>query len=662
MAFVPGHQVPDVAAVVAHDVQHLLRFGDRHARVVQPLDDEQRLGDPLGVVQRRDALQEGVHVRIALVAILHPAQVAAVVLGVGQEGDEVGDADDVDAAQQPVAIVGHGRQHHIAAVGAAIDHHAVGVQVGPGGDPVQQRADVAHRILPLEAVVQAHIGAAVAGRAAHVGGDDGKAQLGHPELHGRRIAGPILAFRPAVDHHDDRVRPLVRRLENERRNGLRAAVGTVEGGKADQLGLDEAGGVQAAHLAFGPAGQGSGIHVPAIDVARPGRPVQAEAQPAPVGVEPQVGDHADRQIGRGQGRKVGRAPQMQARQAAFVDAVGQDRAVGRQRDAAHVPRQVAGQLGQPAGGDVPVAQRAELAALVGDRIQARAVAGEAGGAPGRRRAAVVDPGERAGGQVQDGEAAVGHRDVVAQQQPGVVGREIQRRPHALPARLEHHAGGVRAVQRHGPDVPAFAVAAGGIVSHKVAAVGQDVGAVARAAVGQQAGLAGGLVEEVKLVPFVTADVLGEDEAPVPVAGGIAAAADGLVEEGHLPPGCAGGGDRVQLADLAEAGGHQHAAVRAPVGQAGRPGVLILAQSLGQGLGDIGNPLHHQSAALDPFRLRLGDTAGHQASGHDQSRRTHHRPAPHRGCSNVRGLLSGFSVPHGRPSTGSGRTALLNVQP
>jgi hypothetical protein len=57
------------------------------------------------VGQRRDAVQEGAHRRVAFVAVLDAAQVAAVALGVVQEGHEVRDADVVDGAGDAVAVV-----------------------------------------------------------------------------------------------------------------------------------------------------------------------------------------------------------------------------------------------------------------------------------------------------------------------------------------------------------------------------------------------------------------------------------------------------------------------------------------------------------------------------------------------------------------------------
>ena len=53
--------------------------------------------------------------------MLGPAQIAAVILGVFEEGEEVGDADDIDAAFDLFRKMGQRREDHVAAVAAAHD-------------------------------------------------------------------------------------------------------------------------------------------------------------------------------------------------------------------------------------------------------------------------------------------------------------------------------------------------------------------------------------------------------------------------------------------------------------------------------------------------------------------------------------------------------------
>jgi imidazolonepropionase-like amidohydrolase len=81
-----------------------------------------------------------------------------------------------------------------------------GVEVRLGGQPVVQRGQVAHGVQPLVDVVEVLVVAAVARRPAHVGGDD-REPLRDEVLRERRERRPVLALRPAVDHHDHRERP-----------------------------------------------------------------------------------------------------------------------------------------------------------------------------------------------------------------------------------------------------------------------------------------------------------------------------------------------------------------------------------------------------------------------------------------------------------------------
>ena len=105
-------------------VDDLLALANRDPGIVAALIDEQRHVDTLHLVQRRDALQMGAHIGIALVAIFLAAQVAPVRLRAFEEGDEVGYAKEVDACPQPVRVVDQRRQAHVTTVGASVDGHA----------------------------------------------------------------------------------------------------------------------------------------------------------------------------------------------------------------------------------------------------------------------------------------------------------------------------------------------------------------------------------------------------------------------------------------------------------------------------------------------------------------------------------------------------------
>ena len=177
-----GIEKPHRAAVSADFRHHLLRLAGGNARVVGSLDDEQRLRDPTGVVERGDPLEELGHLRHALVAVFDAAEVAPVALGVLQERREVGNPDDIEGAADPL-VVGRGAgERHEATVAAAGDHDAVGVEIGPGGDPIEEGPDVADRILALERVVELHKRLPVAGRPTDVGIHKRHAELAHEEV------------------------------------------------------------------------------------------------------------------------------------------------------------------------------------------------------------------------------------------------------------------------------------------------------------------------------------------------------------------------------------------------------------------------------------------------------------------------------------------------
>src|SRR5262245_51358495 len=95
VAFVASHEVAHLPAVVADGLDHLFGFGDGDAWIVLALDDEERLVDPAGLCGGRDLLEELAHLLVTLVAVFDASQVAPVVLGVLEEGEEVRDADDV---------------------------------------------------------------------------------------------------------------------------------------------------------------------------------------------------------------------------------------------------------------------------------------------------------------------------------------------------------------------------------------------------------------------------------------------------------------------------------------------------------------------------------------------------------------------------------------
>lgn len=89
------HQKADGGTPRLERLHQLLGLAQRHARVVCPVDHHQRSRDPVHVVDRCDALQEGAVVRQA--AVLGLAVRAAVFAGVLQKGRQVADAHNVHA-------------------------------------------------------------------------------------------------------------------------------------------------------------------------------------------------------------------------------------------------------------------------------------------------------------------------------------------------------------------------------------------------------------------------------------------------------------------------------------------------------------------------------------------------------------------------------------
>src|SRR5690606_12084200 len=160
---------------------------------------------PVGMIARADALEEGSHLRIALVAVFRPAQISTVSLGILEERDEIADADDLGGGREPVTVVHRGSEHHVAAVAAADDGDAAFVEVRLRRDPVEQGADILDRVLAQSAVVELHVRASVARAAADVRRDHRGAELGDPKLDRAAERRPILALRTAGDIADPRL-------------------------------------------------------------------------------------------------------------------------------------------------------------------------------------------------------------------------------------------------------------------------------------------------------------------------------------------------------------------------------------------------------------------------------------------------------------------------
>src|SRR5688572_32825834 len=167
VALVLADQIPDVGAARPDRFHYLVGLRFRNPRVIGPLDDIERRANLADPAERRDLEQLGALFGVALVAIFGSAQVAAIALRVLEEADEVGDGDVAQSALEAGRVEDPRGVAHVAAVASAGDRHPLRVEARIADQPVEERADVADRILALErAVVEVHEALAVSGRAA----------------------------------------------------------------------------------------------------------------------------------------------------------------------------------------------------------------------------------------------------------------------------------------------------------------------------------------------------------------------------------------------------------------------------------------------------------------------------------------------------------------
>ena len=195
----------------------LLGLAQRHPGVVRPVDEEERRPDPVDVRDRRRLDEE---VEIALQrAVLALAKRPPVLRRVAEEGDEARDRHHGDAAGPALRLEGEAREHHVAAVRAAVEHRLVGREPPVRGEAIVQRCHVAHGVEPPSAVVEVLEPLPVAGRAANVRLDDGEA-LGGEVLDERDPHRPPLRLRAAVDLEEDRRGRLRRGAVDDERDRL----------------------------------------------------------------------------------------------------------------------------------------------------------------------------------------------------------------------------------------------------------------------------------------------------------------------------------------------------------------------------------------------------------------------------------------------------------
>ncbi len=595
MAFVLGEEIPHRAAGAAHGFDHLPRFGFGHARVVEALHDEERPADGGGLGQRADLVQEVADLRHALVAVFGAAQVAAVVLRVFEKGEEIRDADAVDAAAEALAEVDERGERHIAAVAATGHGHARGVERGIGGDAVEERADVLDGILALESVVEGEEGFAEAGRAADVGHDEGDAQLVEEKIVPPLEDGPRLSLGAAVDADEHGPR-----AGEFRRIGTIHEAGhfqTVEAPQRPGFGLGKGGRIEAAALAFRPPRERAGGGIERPRVGRRPRRGEAEPEGVTIRVPRQPAHHAGGQRGSGRHGGVGRrGHEAQHAAARFVRQHGEHVAIRRQVEGFNVPRDVSGERGEFPVRQCEPSQPLEFAVFIAGVKQRGAVMGKHGGAARDRRA--VGGGEplpRAGGGVHQPEVAGIGGEVFPQHEPLAVGRPIRGRPAAA-FHLDKKFRAVRPVEFHHPNVVVAAVAARGGKGEPPAVMRPRRRGVARGAVRQPFDAAIGDLVAVELEKLAPARVLSEKDG-IPRAWAIAGGADRFSQEGQLPPRATRHFHGVQLRRGAKAGGDQHFPTRGMPPLKGRGAELKIARRL-----------------LPPFRRHFRHAFGNQIRG------------------------------------------------
>ena len=196
---------PGRRAALAQRRHDLLRLDERHVRVVRPVHDQQRRGDPVDAVDRGQLAQQlGVGRRVA---VLRGGRRRDPRLGLGVERGEVGDPAHVDADGEQLRETGQRGQRQVAAVRAA--RHADAGRGRPAPSPrgtsTAARTSVIATNRPAQ-VVGGDEAAPVAARAAHVRREH-RHPRGAQRLEQRLVDRPLLGLRAAVQPQQRGHRP-----------------------------------------------------------------------------------------------------------------------------------------------------------------------------------------------------------------------------------------------------------------------------------------------------------------------------------------------------------------------------------------------------------------------------------------------------------------------
>ena len=200
--------MPRGTTVGTDSFDDLIGFGGWNARVVATGHHHHRLGNFIDAGQRRYRQKLCPLFGYALVAVFDPAQIAAITLRVFKEGNEVGNRHHTIRAAQFGGILDGGSIAHIAAIRTAGYRDPRRVDALVLGQRVDKRTHILDRILAFErTVVQTDEFLAVAGRAAHIGIENGNAKLVQQIVAAALKARTALSFGAAVDIDDQRPFP-----------------------------------------------------------------------------------------------------------------------------------------------------------------------------------------------------------------------------------------------------------------------------------------------------------------------------------------------------------------------------------------------------------------------------------------------------------------------
>ena len=505
MPLVLGHEIPDLPAVRADGLHHLLRLAQRHARIVLALHDEQGFAHARRVIRRRDFFEERPHLRIPFVAVFHTPQIAPVILRVLEERHEVRDAHDIHAAAQLLAVVHHRRQHHVAAVAAADHREAPAVAARVALEPLDHRADVLHGILAFETIVEREKRFPVTRRTAHVRIHQRDSEFVQIIIEPRLKARMRLPLGSAVNAYQHRARPRKARgirPVNNRRNAQ-----PIEALQLHHLWLDERRGIQSARLALRPALDFSRRDRERINVVGRLRRTEIERQFASVVVPLQPRDRSQRQLRRGQFPRGFRVEQVEHSDPVLIGHKRDHRAVGRDLELIHVPRNVRRQRRMFARRDIDLHEAAKLRVLVRRGENRQRIRGKTRAAVRHFFAALLRENRaRARLRVREIQVALIDRNIFEQQQLRVVLRPIRDAPAAA-RDLDQRAVrlGIARVQQVNVIVAPVARRRG--VGEQLAAVRPAPPGVTRLAIRQQRDASIHQIVAIELVKFPAALVL-----------------------------------------------------------------------------------------------------------------------------------------------------------